>query len=300
MTQAVPEASTPTPTSERSQLSRKWTLKIGIIGLALFALGLWGVWDAAIKFPNAGAEAAEYLEFQYLKEVRSEHREFAASVPSSSDQRTPSQRLRDLSEKSDQGAALSAADRQLRGWLDQLKIIGRLEPASESTQIPRADFRKDEHGQPVQVKDYGQRLADLQTKWSTANTPTPQSTHDIHIQWLIAAGGLGVGGWMLALLLAARTKVYRWNAPEQRLTFPDGTSLVPSDIAEFDKRKWHKLFITLKVRPTHPQLGGKEVEIDLLRYEPVEDWVLTMERTAFPEDAPPASPPSEAPAPAAG
>lgn len=291
MTQAVSEAP---GISERSSLSRKWTFKIGIIGVLLLGLGLWGVWDAAVKYPQRGSDAAEYLEFQYLKELGSDHREYAAGIPNSSDKRTPSDRLRDLDEKIDQGGTVSPADHQLHDWLEQLRIIGKLEPSGASTEIPRTDFRKDAGGLPVQVKDYGQRLSDLRTKWTAGNAtvPTPLSTHDIHMQWLIAVVGLGVGGWMLILLIAARTKVYGWNASEQRLTFPNGASVIPSDIAEFDKRKWHKLFITLKVKPTHPQLGGKEVEIDLLRYEPVEDWVLAMERTAFPENA--EGPPTQA------
>src|SRR3982751_6795955 len=167
MTQAVAEAPS---TIERSHLSRKWTVKIGIIGALLAALGLWGILDATVKYPQRGAEAAEYLEHQYLKELGNERREFAASIPNTSDQRTPSQRLKDLDEKIESSAMLSASDRQLHDWLDQLKIIGKLEPAAVSTQIPRTDFRKDEHGQPVVVKDYRQRLADLGAKLSNAST----------------------------------------------------------------------------------------------------------------------------------
>ena len=47
----------------------------------------------------------------------------------------------------------------------------------------------------------------------------------------------------------------------------------------------------LKIKPGSHALAGSEVKLDLLRYVPLEDWVLEMERTAFP---PAEVPPGEA------
>ncbi|MGH7132453.1 MAG: hypothetical protein ACREJO_10960, partial [Phycisphaerales bacterium] len=66
--------------------------------------------------------------------------------------------------------------------------------------------------------------------------------------------------------------------------FPDGKTIVPADIAEFDKRKWDKFYVTINLK------GGEARKLDLLRYVPLEEWVLAMERTAFPETAPPEEP----------
>ena len=68
---------------------------------------------------------------------------------------------------------------------------------------------------------------------------------------------------------------------------PGGQKVGPGDIAEFDKRKWDKFLVTLTIKDSHPTLGGQRVVVDLYRHEPVEDWILAMERTAFPETAGP-------------
>ena len=272
----------------RSRLSRKWTIKIGIIALALIGLGVAGLYDALVGYPRRGQNAAEYLEYQYLQQLSSD--QSRASVAD------PSARLLELNKKEKEGAPLSLTDQTLVRWLEQLKMVGKLEPASASTIIPRTDFRTDDQGKPIQVKDAGQRLADLKKSWTTsAGTPkqaSPLSWMDIPSQWVIVALGLGFGGWLIFVLLSARAKVYRWDPAREVLTLPDGASIAPQDIAEFDKRKWHRLFITLKIKPSHPQLGGKDVTLDLLRFDPVEDWVLAMEKTAGlqPTDAPAATP----------
>jgi hypothetical protein len=39
----------------------------------------------------------------------------------------------------------------------------------------------------------------------------------------------------------------------------------------------------IRVKNDHPTLAGQEVKFDLLRYVPLESWVVEMEYTAFPE-----------------
>lgn len=285
---------TPQAPQERSHLSRKWTLKIGIIAIALIAFGLWGLYDAVIRYPARGSQSAEFLEFRYLDQLSTDHNLHNASIDD------PAAKLADL-EKRAKTSTPSQADLALRAWLEQLDIIGKLQP--EATKIPRTDFRLDAKGEPIAVGDPSQRYRDLKAKWtaSSVTAPPPLSHFDILMQWLIVAGGVGTGAWLLFLILAAKAKVYRWAPASQTLTLPGGASLTPTDIAEFDKRKWHRLFITLKIKPTHPQLGGKDIEIDLLRFEPVEEWVLAMEKTVNPEaaeaESPAEPPPAESPAP---
>lgn len=69
-----------------------------------------------------------------------------------------------------------------------------------------------------------------------------------------------------------------------RLGVPGGASVVPADVEVFDRRKWDKFLVFLKIKPEHPQLGGKEVKLDLYQYEPLEAWYLEMHRSARPED----------------
>ena len=53
-------ASTPANPADRSRLSRKWTLKIGIIAVLLVGYGVWGLYDATVSYPQRGSDAAEY------------------------------------------------------------------------------------------------------------------------------------------------------------------------------------------------------------------------------------------------
>jgi hypothetical protein len=269
------------PDLETSRLSRKWTLKMVITAVLLLGLGLWGLYDATVRYPQRGSDAAEYLEYQYLQQLATDHRDY----PKLDD---PAAELAKLEKRDKEGPTLSTSERALMDWLEQLQIIGKLDAAN--TKIPRTDFRK-ELGNGVPVNDTGQRLAYLKQRWTSGapRASAPLSRYDILMQWLITVAGAGFGLYLVFLLVTARTRVYRWEPVRQELTLPGGGSLLPEHIAEFDKRKWHKLFITLRVKPDHPQLSGKAVEIDLLRYEPVEDWVLAMERTAFPENAQPVS-----------
>jgi hypothetical protein len=277
------------PAQQRSNLSRRWLIKMAICTTVSLGIGLACVYDAVIRYPARGIDAAEHLEYLFLQQLADDHREFQykeSVADPAAGERGSRARLEEF-DKRGKDAKLSKSDELLREWLGQLRIVGKIEPASTSTAIPRTDFRRDENGNHVEVKDFGQRLGALRTTWTSggARSVVPLSDNDLYTQWAIAAVGLGVGGWLLFLMASAKSRVYRWDPQEQRLTLPGGASLVPSDIAEFDKRKWHRLFINLKIKPSHPQLGGKDLELDLLRHEPVEDWVLAMERTAFPEDA---------------
>ena len=55
-----------------------------------------------------------------------------------------------------------------------------------------------------------------------------------------------------------------------------------ADVFRVDKRKWDKFIVFLRIKGSHPQLGGQEVRIDTYQHSLVEDWVLAMEEKAFP------------------
>ena len=120
-------------------------------------------------------------------------------------------------------------------------------------------------------------LAELTQVWSARNAPKPLSSYDMFFQWFFVVAGFGGGGWLAAVLLRAASRKFRWDPPTQRLTLPGGASFVPSDVKEFDKRRWHKFYVTIHLN------SGVAHTLDLLRYVPLEEWVLAMERTAFPD-----------------
>lgn len=280
MTEADPSISAPPPPRPpmvvTTTISRKWTLRIAIIGIVLLAFGVWGYYDASVVYPARGARSAEWLEFQYLEQYASLRPPLdnKAGVTDPQAERTRIERR--LAET----GQVDRVDQALRDWVQALHLIGKRDGAT-TTAIPRTDFR----GDPV--SSARERRADLSQRWTTATgaaaAPSPLSRWDIPVQWLIAVCGVGIGLWMLILLLRVRMRRYTYDPVAKRLTLPGGASLTPDDIEDFDKRKWHKFFVALKVKPGHPQLGGRTVELDLLRFVPLEDWVLEMEKAAFPQ-----------------
>lgn len=277
---AAAEPSQPSPAASQSgttTIAKKWSIKMYIITLAMLVLGIWGTVDAIVVYPKRGARAAEYAEFQHLQELKSSSR-LANDLASVAD---PAKVLEELQTKARDGGAgsVSGGERAKLDWLTQLRLIGQLE--ARNTTFPRTDFRK-EDGQPVAVGSADERLAGLTTKFVTPDgavkPPSPLSWYDIPSQWIIAAVGFGVFAWLMMLILKVRSKTYAWDAGTKTLTLPSGDKLTPSDIAEFDKSKWDKLYIHLLIKPTHATLGGKTLELDLLRYVPLEEWVLEMER----------------------
>src|SRR5262245_58725506 len=128
--------------SQRSSLSRRWILKMAICAVIMLGLGLWGVYDAVIRYPARGSEAAEACEYRYLQQLSDDHREYQykdSVADPAAGERGSLARLEDF-EKKGKDAKLSDADRLLHDWLEQLQIIGKLVPATASTAIPRTDF----------------------------------------------------------------------------------------------------------------------------------------------------------------
>lgn len=271
----------------RTTINRKWTIKMVVIGLVLVGFGIWGWIDAAVVYPRRGYVAASWLEYQYL-DLFSRSRPPLDARAGVAD---PAAELQRLERTAIDRGSLEPVDKALAEWLDQLSIVGRLDGPS-ATAIPRTDFRGE------QVTDARARLNELSKQWTESGeqrqSPSKLSFWDIPVQWLIMVVGLAIGSYMFLLIFRVRSKSYGWDASQMRLTLPTGESLTPADLEDVDKRKWHKFFVTLKVKASHAQLGGKAIELDLLRYEPLEAWVLEMEKAAFPDRAEPA-PPSDAP-----
>lgn len=278
------EATMPDPAPiVRTTINRKWTIKMAVIGLVLLGFGIWGLIDAAVVYPRRGYVAASWLEYQYL-DLFSRSRPPLDARAGIAD---PSAELQRLERAAIDRGSLDPVDKALAEWLDQLNIVGKLDGLA-ATAIPRTDFRGD------QVTDARARLTELTKQWTESGeqrqSPSKLSFWDIPVQWLIMVVGVAVGLYMFFLIFRVRAKSYGWEAGQMRLTLPTGESLTPADLEDVDKRKWHKFFATLKVKSSHAQLGGKGIELDLLRYEPLEAWILEMEKTAFPDRVEPPPP----------
>ena len=90
-------------------------------------------------------------------------------------------------------------------------------------------------------------------------------------------------GYLLFLFLRVLTRTYRWNPETKTLTLPSGESIAPADLEDVDKRKWDKFIVFLHIKDSHSTLGGKEIRFDTYRHGRIEDWILEMEKVAFPD-----------------
>lgn len=257
------------PGTISSTINTSWKRKMILFVVALLALGVYGLFDAAYAYPRRGYHAAELLERDFLKYLQDTGKLDNKSA-SITDPVGELKRAQD---------ATSGADRLIQAWLEQLQFVGKLNPAH--TTLPRTDFFHDGVSQGGPIASAEARLEALKR----APHAEPLHSYDIPVQWLICAVGLVWGLYIVFLVLRVSGRVYSWNPAEKRLTLPGGDSFTPADILEIDKRKWHKLFVSITLKPTHPTLAGKTLELDLLRFVPLEEWVLDMERVAFPDDA---------------
>lgn len=252
---------------QSTSLNRGWLLKIILFAAAAAGLGLWGLIDATIVYPRSGEADSSFRLKNYLERAKDAGRITQTRVTD------PHKDLADLASRRAQ-LSTAAAELSMSGriaamelakldWLESLKRLWRLDSA------------------PGRISDPDKQLADLTTEWKKKSAPKPLSPLDLHIQWIITGVGFFLAAWIVFVIFKSKSQAskYTWDADSQRLTLPGGASFTPADLRELDKRKWHKYFVTVITK------DGRSHKLDLLRYTPLEDWILAMERTAFPEAA---------------
>jgi hypothetical protein len=255
---------------QTTKLNRPWLAKMIIFCVVLVFFGFYGLYDALIAYPDRGMRFATFCQFQYLDTAKTNgilDRRLSVADPAAEYARLRTQ---------DRGRMTGVETARLE-WLKALSVVGKLQPAQTT------------------IDDPDKKYADLKAQWTTAagggkKAPKPLAAFDIPVQWVFVAIGLGGGAWLILLFLNVARQRYSFDSATQTLTLPDGNTLAPSDIEEFDKRKWDKFLVFAKVKPSHATLGGREIKLDLYRYTPLETWVLDMEKTAFPESQTPSEP----------
>ena len=261
---------------QQTRLSRRWLVKIAIFLIASVGLGLWGLYDATIAYPARGQSHSEYMQYQYLLAMGQAGMPvipIADPVLALAQLQEKKQSLEEQRAQAEtQGQELvmkrASAGLIMLQWLESLKVAGKLDA---------------EH---VLIEDANLRFSELSAKWQSKDQPKPLSGFDLPLQWLFVFGGFGLAAYLLLLVARVGSKKYRFDPEAMSLTFPDGSSITPGDIEDIDKRKWDKFIVQIKS-------GGRWRKMDLLRYDPLEEWFLAMEKqTSFYE------PPEEANEPA--
>jgi hypothetical protein len=257
-------------------LGKRWVRKMAIFIVVLLAFGGWGFYDAVSVYPARGERFATWARLAYLEAAEAADREDFGIFIRDTSVPNPGEELARLSQaeqrqRNGADAANTQSPRRLRAimlnarltWLEALSRIGQVRPERTTIENPRTE------------------LARLKTELSTASQPKPLSRWDIPSQWAIMAVC-----WTLALFLIVRalgvvSRKYRWQAETMTLTLPGGASITPDDLEEVDKRKWDKFIVFLKIKGSHPSLGGQEVRCDTYQHDELEEWILAMERKAF-------------------
>ncbi len=267
----------------KAPLNPRWTLKLGVIALIVFAVGCWGLWDAAVFYPARGKKYAEWAKLQYLQQAKTaESEEFGIFLTKTS-VTDPVQEYAFLSEpdrlnkmRQSAGNPNSPSNKRdsmklaKREWLNALHVVGMLDPVNTVIESPQST------------------LDALDAEWSkNPNNPEPLSNFDLTTQWLIMGVCYFIALWMLVHMLRVRGQKYAWDPDTMTLTLPSGAGVTPDDLEEVDKRKWDKFIVFLRIKDSHPKLGGQEVRIDTYQHARVEDWVLAMEEKAFPSQQQP-------------
>lgn len=294
------QSSTPMHTT----LSRSWLLKIGAFLLLLLGFGVWGTVDAYLLYPKRGLGDASYQFRNFLAAADAAGKLTEANLTIAD----PKAALRELEDRQDElrsaakGETLAARDAAMNlaklEYLSSLSRTWRLNPDPKplgETSKPEASklVYEPATGKGFRIVQGGARtelspraLAErLDEFWKANKPPTPLSGFDMAFQYVFMAVGFGGGLWLILTVLkaASNAKQISWDAGAMKLSLPGGKSVTPSDIADIDKREWHKYFCTLVTK------GGSSHRLDLLRYEPLESWVLELERAVFPDRAKPAN-----------
>lgn len=246
-----------------TSIPKKWMILQAVYMGVLLAYAIWCVYDGAVLLPNRGKADAEYKERQYLEAAKT------ASSLSEASVKTPVEEYEQLNEQIAEMRGLAnstTATGKINAlrvaryeWLKALRLVGQLSP--EKTTIADPD----------------RRLKELDEKWKSLVPPKPLAGYDIPLQWWQLPVVLGV--FLAVLVVTVRTKltVYRYDPASKTLTLPGGEKVSYMDLKEVDKRQWHKVRCTLVLN------DGRQLPMDLLRYVPLEEWILEMEKARFPE-----------------
>ncbi len=260
----------------KAPLNPRWIFKLGIITTIVFLVGVWGFWDASSVYPKRGERYASWAKWQYLDQAKKADAEDFGIFIRESSVTNPVEELERLGNpetrnRNIQDAANTSSTRTLRAsmliarlnWLEALKVIGHLDEEYTVIESPQRE------------------LNELAAHWQSATKPKPLHAFDLAVQWMIMVICWVIALYMVIHMLRVRAKKYAWDASSMKLTLPGGASITPEDIEEVDKRKWDKFIVFLRIKPSHPTLGGKEIAVDTYQHARVEDWILAMEEKAF-------------------
>lgn len=290
------------PAATTCTLNKSWLFKMAVFILVTLGFGLWATFDAFYLYPRRGLADASY-KLKDLLSAAAATGQLSEAGLAFPDPKAAYAELRGREEELQRRAAASGPDARKAEWeFRKLEWLGALSRAwrLDATPKPLGDLKATKDASaaslffdPAKGAGYavsGGTRKDLSptelstalgSYWNKAAVPSALSTYDMPVQFLFMAVGVGWAAYLVSLVLRcqARARGFAWEPGSMRLTVPGGASFTPADLEDMDKRLWHKYYVTMVLK------DGSRHKLDLLRYVPLEDWVLEMERTRFPERA---------------
>lgn len=281
-------------------LNRSWTMKMVIFMAVLLGFGTWALYDAVSLYPKRGLAAASVKFTDYLvaadKAGRLTTERLTVTDPAGERSKLKAREsdLRAAARSDSTDARAAAMDLAKLEWLDALatswKLNTDIKPLGEIKTPARKSYTFDmTKGEGIATTPAGEKttlspqalLNDMTALWASTNRPTPLVSYDLPVQWIFMVLGYGGGLYLLYLIVKCKSAAakHAFEPAAQRLTLASGASFTPADIEDIDKRLWHKYYVTVITK------DNAHHKLDLLRYVPLEEWILAMERTRFPERA---------------
>lgn len=266
-----PNAEQPTSATGpiRTRVAPRWMRKMVIFLVVCFGLGTWGLLDAAVIYPNRGERYSQFMLAEYLGHANTIGLLPVARRVNVDD---PEATLADLEARRDQ---LNDFEEFRLRWLKSLEPIHgkQLTGLTRQNQEMAARGAEQREDTVTVFVDPAAKHAELTSALQGASAPKPLSQADIAVQWLICAAGYIGSLFIIFRIVQTKSTVYRYEPADHRLILPGGKTITPDEIEVVDKSKWHKFFVTLDLK------GGESHKFDLLRFEPLEEWILDMEES---------------------
>lgn len=267
----------PTPTSTLSTtLNRRWFMKMLVMLIVCFGFGIYGIVDAFYIYPKRGREYSEDRERVYLERL---------SVPPG--------RLVEASVPDPKAtyAALAARETELQEaeteFLKKIastdngeKMDAQVRLLPKAIEYARYDWLRSHSyaftlsGDKTTIANPAERFKELTTALNSRDKAVPLSAYDMPLQYGYTVLGFGLTLFVIFSIVRTKATKYQYEPDTKTLIVPGGARIAAADLTELDKRKWHKFYVTLITR------DGKATELDLYRFDPLEEWVLVMEKAA--------------------
>lgn len=265
-----------TQTTSFTTLNRRWLTKMIVLIIAFTAFGCWGLYDSFYLYPKRGREYVQDREKIYLERLSAPPGKLAEATVADPKAVFDSleQREKELLEaESEFAKKLASSDKA-----DRADAEVRLMP--KAIEFARFDWLRAHRNawtlspEHTAIAQPAERLKELTTLLNSRDKAVPLDRYDLFIQWGYMIVGFGLSVAFVGHVIRTKLTRFAFDQRANTLTLPGGGTIAAADLVELDRRKWHKFYVTLITR------DGKSQELDLYRFDPLEDWVLVMEKAA--------------------